>query len=219
MNLLELLTDPPDDAIDRFLEAWHGPAARGLRVPAKDARPEAIRRLEALAEAWPGTFAQNRLADADLAEDRGKRVFYVENQAVYVWATDGVGADPVVWGRFNHETRWLAEREPLSRFLLQVVIFEAIMGAPHGAAASSIALPQLEAGLAPLERLPFGSCRWPIEPAWFYAGTDVLAVVNPTGKTSEGPLDRFDVFIGARTKAALGYLDSVDDIPWDRDPG
>ena len=92
------------------------------------------------------------------------------------------------------------------------------MGAPHGAAVASIALPHLEASLAPHERLPFGSWRWPIEPTWFYAGADVLAIVNPNGNESEGPADRFDVFLGARTSGALAYLREVDGISWDREP-
>jgi hypothetical protein len=219
MTLVDLLREPPDDAIVRFLEAWHGPATGQAGQPSRSTLPEAVRQLESLAQRWPNAFAQNSLAaDPDWARDGDKRVFYIENQAVYLWATNGVGDDPVVWGRFNGGSdRWFAEREPLSRFLLQAVIFEAIMGAPHGAAVSAIALSQLESALGPLERLPFGSWRWPIEPTWFYAGADALAIVNPNGKMPEGPADHFDIFIGARAPAALAYLREVEGIDWDRE--
>ena len=220
MTLIDLLGEPTEDAIVRFLEAWHGPATGQPRQSSRGALPEAVRRLESLAQRWPDSFVQNSLAaDPDRARDGDKRVFYIENQSVYLWATDGVGDDPVVWGRFNGDNeRWFAEREPLSRFLLQVVVFEAIMGATHGAAASAIELPQLEEALGPLERQPFGSWRGPIEPTWFYAGADALAFVNPNGNSPTSPADRFDMFIGARTPAALTYLREIQGIDWDRGP-
>jgi hypothetical protein len=220
MSLVDLLREPPDDAIVRFLEAWHGPATGQARQHSPNALPEVVRELEFLADRWPGTFAMNSLTqDPEWARDGDKRVFYVENQAVYFWATDGIGKDPAVWGRFSGSgSRWFAEREPLSRFLLQIVVFEAIMGAQHAAAVAALALPHIEAALEPLERLPFGSWRWPIEPTWFYAGADVLAIVNPNGKEPEGPADRFDIFLGARTAEALAYLREVDGVLWDREP-
>jgi hypothetical protein len=220
MSFIELLREGPDDAVARFIEAWHGPAARAPRELLLGPLPESVRRLASLAEGWPAVFVQNELVDdPEWARDGNRRVFYVENQGVYVWATDGVGADPVVWGRFNEpDERWQAEREPLSRFLLQIVVFEAILGAPYGAAASWITLPQLQAALGPLERLPWGSWRWPAEPSWFYAGSDALAFVGSNGRWPWGPSDHFDAFIGARTRKGLAYLRDVQGIRWDREP-
>lgn len=168
----------------------------------------------------PSDFVQNTLVwDPTWARDGDKYVFYVENQAVYVWATDGDGDDPVVWGRFNKPGEpWLAEQEPLSRFLLQVVLFEAIMGTAHGASAASITLRQLEAAVAPLERLPLGCWRWPVEPSCFYAGADVLAFAGPNGRSPDGLVDTVSLFVAARSPIALSYLRDLAGIGWDTGP-
>jgi hypothetical protein len=221
MNFFQLLCEGSEDTVWRFIDAWHGRAASGpTRLP-PGRLPEAVRRLRSLAEVRPAVVVQNQLVDdPEWARDGDRRAFYAENQGVFVWATEAVGADPVVWGRFiEQDERWQAEREPLSRFLLQIVAFEAIMGAPCGAAASWTTLPQLESALGRLERLPWGSWRWPAEPGWFYAGTDVLAFACPNGPTPSGPADRFSVWIGARSLDALAFLRGVQDITWDREPG
>jgi hypothetical protein len=221
MTLIELLREVPADAVTRFIDTWHGPADGALPDLPPGSLPDAVRRVASLAEARPSVVVQNHLVDdPDWGRDGNRRVFYVENQGVYVWATDGGGSDPVVWGRLNEPSeRWQAEREPLSRFLLQMIVFEAIMGAPYAAAASWITLPQLEATVGPLERLPWGSWRWPAEPSWFYAGADVLAFANPNGRWPWGPSDHFDVVIGAGTLDGLAYLRDVQGVRWDREPG
>jgi hypothetical protein len=67
--------------------------------------------------------------------------------------------------------------------------------------------------LAPLKRLPWGSWQFPSEPTWFYASADRLAFMNLNG-TSTGPEPEplFDLFIGARDPAPLGYVTGLTGI-------
>ena len=219
MSLVELLREPSGGTVRAFLEHWHGAPTRVAEPELDDGLPEPLRAFAASARQWPAAICQNRFLDAsDDLRDGDKRVFLVENQGVYLWATDGAGVDPVVWGRFNEpDERWQAEREPLSRFLLQVVLFEAVFGSDHGAAASWIALGELEAVLSPMKRLSLGSWRWPFEPAWFFTSEDTLAFVCPSGKWPGDPSDRFDIWIAARTSEPLGRLAELD-VRWDREP-
>jgi hypothetical protein len=62
---------------------------------------------------------QDQLVDPhDLTVDcDGRMIFYVENQGVYIWATDSRGEDPVLQGRFDAEGEpWI---KPLSTSLDQ----------------------------------------------------------------------------------------------------
>jgi hypothetical protein len=152
--------------------------------------------------------------DPETWRDGDRRAFYVENQDGYVWSTDGDrGSDPVVWGRSTSESAWSAEREPLSRFLVQVLIFEAVIGADHAATAPRMTLPELEELLAPLSTLPFGAWRWPSEPTWFYAGEDILAIAGPNDTSPTRFASHYNVFISARTAAALAYARRLD-VEW-----
>jgi hypothetical protein len=220
MSLFELLRDPSSEAVWTFLERWHGAPTREPDPILHGGLPEQLRAFAARVRGWPDAIVQNDLAnDPDDMRDGDKRVFFVENQGVYVWATDGAGADPVVWGRFNEPgERWQAEREPMSGFLLQVVVFEAILGSDHVASASGIPLDQLEAILGPLQRLPLGAWRWPSEPGWFFASDDALAFVCPIGRQPGDPSDHFDVWIAARTSTPLARLSALAEVRWDSEP-
>src|SRR5688572_2836062 len=197
MSLFELLRDPSSGTAWTFLERWHGAPTREPDQILHGGLPEPLRAFAARVRRWPDAIVQNGFAnDPDDMRDGDKRVFFLENQGVYLWATDGAGADPVVWGRFNEPgERWQAEREPLSGFLLQVVVFEAILGSDHGALASGVPLDQLEAMLGPMKRLPLGAWRWPSEPGWFFASDDALAFACPIGRRPGDPSDHFDVWI------------------------
>jgi hypothetical protein len=171
-----------------------------LRIP----RP--LRELHEFAGALPRLCAQNRLLPPDeLGRDDGRLVFYIENQGVDWWATDLSADDPPVWVRGDEpRAEWELEGEPLSRFLAQVVVFEAIFGADHGASAL-LEESELSAALAPLSPLPFGPWRWPAYPTRFYRGDRLLAVTWPAYE------DVVDVWIGGRDEEAVAYLDGVAD--------
>jgi hypothetical protein len=74
---------------------------------------------------------------------------------------------------------WELEEPPLSAFLLQLLVFEAAIGAEHGASVAWLDRPTLARVLEPLQPLPFGAWRWPGYPSAFYAGDRVVAFVGP----------------------------------------
>lgn len=126
---------PPAAAVGWFLNAWHGIPA--LPPPAQPSPiPSLLGQLLALGRTHPAICSrQNRLIDPIQVDD-GLRCFYVENQGVYRWAYQPDGPDPVVVGRSHDEDVWVAERQRLSGFLLQVCLFEAVFSAPYSASAS-----------------------------------------------------------------------------------
>lgn len=205
MSVLDTLREPGrPETLERFLVEWHGDAPRGDEP--FGLMPEPLRRLYSLVEHRPGVFVQNQLLPAgELEPVDGKLLFYVENQGVYYWATGTDGDDAAVWGAASEHGPWEREEDPLSRFLVAAVLFEAIFAAEHGAAVAATQRDCLEALLRPLERLPLGAWRWPEWPTEFSANDGVAAVSNPNGP------GYFDVVIAAREAEALAYLDPLAD--------
>ena len=144
--------------------------------------------------------------------DGDNRVFYEENQAVHLRATNGIGAEPTVYGTYG-DGAWQAEREPLSRFLLQILLHEAVFASPFGATSNAVPAPRLPTVLGPMARLPLAPWRWPSDPTWFYAADDLLAITMPDERAGNDKSDRtFFIFYGARTEAALGAFDDVPEV-------
>ena len=70
--------------------------------------------------------------DDSEADDDGRLIFYIEEQAVYLWATTSEGEDPPVWVRENEdEAEWESETDSLSGFLIQAVLLDGIFNAPY----------------------------------------------------------------------------------------
>jgi hypothetical protein len=155
------------------------------------------------------------LAPIDLDVDGdGKMIFYVENQGVYLWATDPQGEDPVVWGRFNEEGEaWAREEVLLSEFLIQVCLLEGVFGAPYGASASWVNQLTLERVTAPLQLVPFGPWRWPAYPTRFWAANGAFVFACPNGPSAELPA--FSIWVGAKSETPLGYLRAIVDDGWE----
>jgi len=144
----------------------------------------------------------------------GRLTFYVENQGVYVWATDPRGEDPSVRGRFDEVGEpWIDEEVSLSGFLIQICLFEAILGAPFGASASSIDQATLDLVTASLRLVPLGAWRWPAYPGRFWARNGAFVFACPNGPPDEIPA--FSVWVGARSETPLGYLKSIVDDSWE----
>jgi hypothetical protein len=141
-------------------------------------------------------------------------IFYVENHGVYIWATDPVGEDPAVWGRFDAEGKpWNKEEVSLSGFLIQICLFEAIFGAPYGASASWVDQVTLDRVTAPLRLLPLGPWRWPADPGRFWACNGAFVFSCPNGPAPEFPA--FSIWVGARSETSLAYLKSIADKGWE----
>ena len=209
------------DVLDQLVSYWHGPCRSEdgyseeellgsvLPDPLRWWYHRGGRRANVLSR-------QNRLlAPNDLTvECDGRIIFYVENQGVYIWATDPRGEDPAVWGKFDAEGEpWIMEEASLSGFLIQICLFEAIFGASYGASASWANQALLDRVTAPLRLVPLGSWRWPSYPGRFWASNGTFVFAGPNGPSDEVPA--FSMWVGARSARPLGYLKSIVDDGWE----
>jgi hypothetical protein len=127
------------DDVAEFLRAWHGPSAREP-VQASTAGPLALREWWAYENAWDTPLIrQNRvLRLSDIYQEAGPSVFYVENQAVWLWAR-GDGSDPAVYARENESgSQWERVGERPSKFLHHMAVFEAVLGGEFTLAANDV---------------------------------------------------------------------------------
>ena len=147
--------------------------------------------------------------DALEADDDGRMVFYIEEQAVYLWATTSEGDDPPVWIRENEDdTDWEPEAETLSGFLLQAFLLDGIFNAPYGASASWLDMATVERLTDALPPLPMGAWRWPEYPARFYGREGAFMFVSPNGEEDGGD-PAYSVWIGAKTQPPLLFLKTL----------
>ena len=235
--MFEILAQPPPEAIERFLTSWYGPRTAESPLPEpgrSSAMPAPLRRFYDLIRRWPEAIVQNvvlappempdlrKEAWAETYIDDGKLAFYVENQGVCRWATSPEEVDEApVWirgstlGREIHT--WELEEPRLSAFLVQVIVFEAVMGANHGASVAWLDRPTLARVVEPLHRLPFGAWRWPSYPTEFYAGDRVLAVAGPNPGPDEAvaTAEYVSLSLGAIDGDALEYLDDISQPSWE----
>lgn len=211
IDLAATLREDDVDAPERFLLAWHGEPSRGRGRPGLFSDidvPEPIRRLHEAASRWPRAIVQNELVTPRL--DGERMVFYVENQGVYEWAA----VDDRVWGRAYGDPDWVEEDASLTAFILELLVFEAIMGADHGASVADLSRESLDAVVAPLDPLPHGAWRWPSYPTRFFVGgRGVLAMASPDPPGEDA--GSLTVLLGAREAEASGYLDEVVDERWE----
>jgi len=198
-------------ALETFIGRWYGkkaPKAAGRRGAAPG--PALLRWMDKVADAIPECFRHNELVSPEEREtEDGRVVFLVENQAVCLWATEPAGEDPRVWYRNNDEGEpWIEEAERLSGFLVQAVLFEAILGSRFGASATGIAPDLREAILARAD--PLGLKSWNRGGARFLARRGALVMLME----HEG---QCDVWLAAATPRALSpFEDLVDAGGWDR---
>ena len=215
MSILTPLLEPGPESIRGFLTEWHGRPRPEYGLRSEEIGrpvPVPLRDFYELAGRWPNVVVQNELAAPDeLKQTDGLLVFYVENQGVYAWATQLEGTDPPVWGTWDHD--WLPEEEPLSRFLLQVVVFEAAFGAPAGASVAWLSPEAREELVSRFVPLPLGAWRWPDYPTRFYARDDVVAVVCPNRVPDS--TDFVSVTVGARNGETLAFLEDLVDRSWE----
>jgi hypothetical protein len=235
--LSEILAQPPPEAMEGFLASWYGPRTVESAAPKQvgsTAMPTPLRRFYDVIERWPDAIVQNvvlappelpHLEQDEWAETRiddGKLVFYVENQGVCEWATSLEEADEArVWIRGDTLGRglstWEREEPPLSAFLVQVLVFEAVVGASHGASVAWLDRPTLARVVEPLQRLPGGAWQWPSYPSEFYAGDRILAVAGPNPGPDETATtaEYVSLFLGAMDEDALAYLDAISQPNWE----
>jgi hypothetical protein len=219
-ELLRELLSPGATTYRRFLDDWFGPRGAGFGVAADElplVTPTTLRGFYEYAGRWPGLFAFNYLyPPEELRPDAtGRVVFCRENQGVCFWATSGAGHDPpvdITWSRpgASDAQSWHREGEPLSRFLLQLVLFEAVIGAPSRGSALAQPTEMLERILEPLSCLPLAPWLWPVAGSRFWAGADVVAFVSPEAGSSDA-----EVLIAARSPAPLEHLRRLPPETWE----
>jgi hypothetical protein len=169
----------------------------------------------------PVTFQNEVLHAADRWTEDGKTVFWVENQGVWLWAYEHGSDDPIVYDREAEDDEpWRSSNVSLSAFMLQIAVFEAILGSPHGASSVWVAQPQLDQILAPMAPVPGAIWHWPIDGYRFYAGNGTLASfgsnLDPAEQTED--LETFDLFFAATNVERLAYLRDIPGVRWDRPP-
>jgi hypothetical protein len=220
--VMQELLDVTGDSLERFLVRWYGPPDQPAVPPPTGsmAVPRPLRDYHELTSRWSGPVAvQNHLLGPDEVQVQdGKLVFWVENQSVWLWACDRAGVDPLVFDRENEPgTPWQPTGAALSEFLLQVAVFEAVMGARLFAAAADLTPAQLAAALAPLRPLPMSAWRWPAGEHRLYAGPGLLAFAGPNpgpGETAQTAATR-ELFLAAQAAEHLDYARSLKGVDWD----
>jgi hypothetical protein len=199
-------TDPVA-AMREFLLGWYpGPADA---TPVNVAVPRALATLYAIAADRPdalgtqnGVFPPEQLRTDP---DEGLLVFAVENQGNFTWMIDTDEADPAVWLVRQGEAP-LAEREPLSAFLLQFSLMEALCAGPlHAYSWSGPAATDVTDGL---REVPLAPWQWPGDPTRFYVAPDLVLCTSVQGD------DDIAVLAGARTEEALRTL-ALTTTQWD----
>jgi hypothetical protein len=105
------------------------------------------------------------------------------------WATETSGEDPPVFTRECDGGAWQREADTLSAFLIQVLVFEAVRGAPFGLHRDRVS-PSKHARLAAkVQRLPLDP--WLTSKTTFFGSNGVIGYASDEG-------DSFDVWLGAQ---------------------
>ncbi|MEU8777180.1 hypothetical protein [Streptomyces sp. NPDC048606] len=212
-------------ALEEFVTTWYPAGTESDHDAAHPTPPlpPALRHLHRLARQRPAALgAQNRiLPGSDPRTDPlGEMiVFGVENQGGFFWsllwtldAPDlAPDVDPTVWFRCHDEPP-IAEREPLSGFLLQFALYEASMGAAHLALARGLTRAEVEhltRNLRPVPLRPFQ----PGSATRFHVAPGLVLHVDAA---LHG--DRYDAWAGATHRSALTPLADVP-VTWTRFDG
>ncbi len=156
-------------------------------------------------------FKQNVLLPAnELKLSDNPFVFCVENQGVYLWATDNSSENPPVYGMFEGmRDGWQLEEERLAGFLCQACMFEAIMQAPYGASKSLVRESEFASILEHWELTPFGRWRWPAYPSEFLQVDGALAFFSPNGE------DGFSFWCGAPSAERIAFMKPLITDSWE----
>ena len=218
--LREVLALPTPEALHRFVRRWHGIAGGDYVVPVAARLPAALRdfyrSFGPAADAW---FVNRLLSPADVREDDGFAVFYVEEQGVCVWGIakgDLPAEDPPVWCRENGPGKpWVPDAPSVSVFLVQIVVMSAALNGPHGAAAAWLTTAEAERVLAHLELLDLPPWHWPAHPTQWYAGGEAVAFTCPNVAPGEGGDAHLSVWVGALSEGGVRFIEPYVSDAWE----
>lgn len=211
-SLREILSRSAPDALRGFMHHWHGMVGGGDPLPSVHRLPAALRRFYGSYGTASAAFLINDLlAPTQIEDDNGFVVFYVEEQAVYLWAVareDLDLDDPPVWGRENEPGKaWVQDAHSVSIFLVQMVVMSAALNAPHGAVAAWLAPEETDRALRSLTQLDLLPWHWPGHPARWYAGDETVAFSCPNLAPDDNGPPWLSVWIGARSDEAVRFLE------------
>jgi len=216
--LRDILSRPPTEAFAAFMLRWHGLVPTGA-LPGADRLPRSLRRVyEAFGAAPAALLVNHLLAPADVVDDEFT-VFYVEEQAVYLWgiaSQDLDGNDPPVWCRENEPGKpWVRESPSVSVFMVQMVVMSAALDGPHGAAAGWLSRQETDRVLACLQQLDLPPWHWPGDPARWYAGDDAVAFTCPNPAPDETGEPHLSVWVSSLTEDGIRFIEPHLNEAWD----
>jgi hypothetical protein len=210
--LRDILSRPAPDAVTGFVERWHSRAPEPRQVPGAERLPAALRRFHESFGTAADAFAINHLLPpSEIEEDGGFAVFYVEEQAVYLWgiAVDDLESpDPPVWSRENEPGRgWVQEAPSMSVFLVQMLVMSAALSGPHAATAAWLEPSAADSALAPLKLLDLPPWQWPSLPARWYAGDDAVAFTCPNRAEADAGDSLLSVWVAGLSEESIRFIE------------
>jgi hypothetical protein len=205
IDWLRSLERDPLAAMTGFIARWYAdlpPSRDKVRRPPFALPKPLLAFYQAAAGRREIYGVQNELFEAGRLEREadGRVMVGTENQGVFDMYLNPAEADP----RVQYDGLDVAEsREPLSRFLLQFLLFEAASASPFGAFAT-VTAEQARRLVEPLHEVPLEPLEWPVDPTRFSVapGLVVAAGADPDGAV--------EVWAGSRQRWGLRSL---------RDPG
>jgi len=174
----------------RIVEAFSGTAATGIdesELLDAEARigmvlPRSLRAAHRQILTSPGMNSQDRfIPAASLRADDGFLIFRVENQGCAYWAVraDDCSDDPHVWISTMGDT-WQPDNGPLSSFIVDSALSEAIFTAEHcnNGSIDPDQVPPLRAHYSELDVELFTFWPEPLSHRVFFGGVDTLIAVD-----------------------------------------
>lgn len=202
------------------MSRWHGFEPAGRELPEGARMPVALaefhRAYGSAADVW---LVNRMLAPDELAGDDGHVVFYVEEQAVWLWAVaeaDLDAEDPPVYCRENEPgAAWAQDAPSVSVFLVQMLVMNAALSGDHAAVAGRLPTEEAERALDGLTRLDLPPWHWPGHPARWYAGEEAVAFVSPNRGPEPDAEPTVSVWVSATSDDALRFLEPHVSAAWD----
>jgi hypothetical protein len=198
---IEWLAAVPHDkvaAMRAFLQGWYAdvPPAQPEAHETSMEVPPALAAFYELAAHKPVIYGvHNRVYpqhELEFDEDEDGVVFAAENQGVWVKVIDPEEDDPEVYDDGE------PDEEPLSGFLLQFALVEAVMSAPY-AGHAEITDEERDRFVARLEPVPLAPATFPEQDTSIHVGPGLVAITYPAE-------DGFQLSVGSRQGAALHAL-------------
>jgi hypothetical protein len=207
MNLHALLADPGPATWQDLAREWFDVT---LPPPALESgldwAPPALRQVWECGGRVPALFGSLTLLTPEPHSPTTDRVAFLAFEDEYQsvrWEAELDGSDdpPVLRaesGRLNKNRTGGIEPERLQRFLLQTLLYEAVLCAPHLRSAMSVTAAEADQILEGFATVAVSPWEWPVHTSFLYA-KELLALKY----RDEGKPPRFFIDVGARSPEPL----------------